>query len=141
MYDNNILLHNPLQIDDSSMPTELIEVLRVSDGIEEVINIKDKKESIGWILYSYQMIKNNTEYYAMEYGIKGYVFSDDGAGNVFIIKEDGFIYLFNAIDKEENLFAKSLSEFWDINVEVTHGELSNEERADNIVRKYGFDIS
>ena len=139
MYNNNILLHNPLQIDDSSMPTELIEILRVSNGIEEVITVKDKKESIGWILYSYEMIKNNTGYYAEKYGIKGYVFSDDGAGNVFIIKED-CVYLFNVIDNEEDLFAESLVKFWDIHADVTHDELSNWERADDIVRQYGFDF-
>ncbi len=139
MYNNNILLHNPLQIDDSSMPTELIEILRVSNGIEEVITVKDKKESIGWILYSYEMIKNNTGYYAEKYGIKGYVFSDDGAGNVFIIKKD-CVYLFNVIDNEEDLFAESLVKFWDIHADVTHDELSNWERADDIVRQYGFDF-
>lgn len=141
MYSNNILLHNPLQIEGSSMPTELFEILRVSDGIEEIIIVNDKKESIGWILYSYEMIKNNTGYYAEKYGIKGYVFSDDGAGNVFIMKEDGSIYLFDAIDGEEDYFAESLVKFWDINADVTQDELSNEERADNIVRQYGFDFT
>ena len=38
------------------MPTELLEILSVSDGIEEVITVRDRKESIGWILYSYEMI-------------------------------------------------------------------------------------
>ena len=141
MYNNNILLHNPLQTDDLSMPAELLEVLQVSDGIEEVITVRDKKESIGWILYSYDMIKNNTEFYAREYGIEGHVFSDDGAGNVFIIKEDGSIYLFNAIDGEEEYFAESLVKFWDINADVVQDTLSNEERADHIVKQYGFDFA
>ena len=100
------------------MPTVLLEILCVSDGIEEVISVGDRKESIGWILYSYEMIKNNTEYYTTEYGINGYIFSDDGAGNVFVMKEDESIYLFNAIDGEEDYFAKSLVEFWDINTDV-----------------------
>ncbi len=141
MYDNNIMLHNPLQIIDFGMPTELLEILSVSDGIEEVVTVGDRKESIGWILYSCEMIKNNTEYYAMEYGINGYIFSDDGAGNVFVMKEDGSIYLFNAIDGEEDYFAESLVKFWDINVDVAQDTLSNEERADNIVKKYGFDFA
>ena len=115
IYDNNILLHEPLQLEISSIPTELFEILKVSDGIEEVMDIKDKKESIGWILYSYEMINNDTKYYAEKYKINGFVFSDDGAGNVFIIKKDGSIYLFDAIDREENYFAESLAKFWNIN--------------------------
>ena len=141
MYNNNILLHNALQTDASNMPEELLEILRVSDGIEEVITIRDKKESIGWILYSYDMIKNNTGFYAEKYGINGYVFSDDGAGNVFIMKEDGSIYLYNAIDGEEDYYAESLVKFWDINADIIQDKLSNEERADNIVRQYGFDFT
>jgi len=140
MYNNNILLHNPLLIDDLNMPKELMEVLRVSDGIEEVMTVSDKIETIGWILYSYEMIKNNTEFYTTEYGIKGYAFSDDGAGNIFIIKEDGAISLFNTIDNEEILYAKSIADFWDINAGVIEDELSNEERADNIIKQYGFDF-
>ena len=141
LYNSNIRLHNPLQIIDSSMPTVLLEILSVSDGIEEIISVGDRKESIGWILYSYEMIKNNTEYYATEYGINGFIFSDDGAGNVFVMKEDESIYLFNAIDNEEDYFAESLVKFWDINTDVAQGVLSNEERADNLVKKYGFDFA
>ncbi len=141
MYNNNILLHEPLRISVSDIPAELLEILRVSDGIEEIMTVKDSKESIGWILYSYDMIKNNTAYYTEKYGINGYVFSDDGAGNVFIMKKDGSIYLYDSIDGEENYFAESLVEFWDINAEVSHNELSNEDRAENIVKKYGFDFT
>lgn len=90
MYNNNIRLHTPLQNIDSGMPTALLEILSVSDGIEEVISVGDRKESIGWILYSYEMIKNNTGYYTAEYGINGYIFSDDGAGNVFVMKDNEF---------------------------------------------------
>ena len=141
MYNNNIRLHSPLQSIACGMPTALLEILCVSDGIEEVISVGDRKESIGWILYSYEMIKNNTEYYKTKYGINGYIFSDDGAGNVFVMKEDESIYLFNAIEGEENYFAKSLVEFWDINIDVVPNSLSNEERADNLVKKYGFDFA
>lgn len=138
MYNNNIRLHTPLQNIDSGMPTALLEILSVSDGIEEVISVGERKESIGWILYSYEMIRNNTEYYTAEYGINGYIFSDDGAGNVFVMKDDESIYLFNAIDGEEEYFAESLAKFWDINTDAAQNTLSNEERADNLVKKYGF---
>lgn len=141
MYNNNIRLHTPLQNIDCTMPTSLLEILSVSDGIEEIISIGDRKESIGWILYSYDMIKNNTEFYTAEYGISGYIFSDDGAGNMFVMKDDESIYLFNAIDGEEEYFAESLAEFWDINSDVSSNSLSNEERADNLVKKYGFDFA
>ncbi len=57
MYNNNIRLHAPLQSVDYGMPTVLLKILYVSDGIEEVISVGDRKESIGWIWYSYEMIK------------------------------------------------------------------------------------
>ncbi len=114
MYNNRVLLHNPIQIADSNMPTEILEILSISNGIEEVITFKDRKEAIGWILYSYEMIKSDTEFYKAEYGIDGFVFSDDGAGNVYVIKEDGAIYLFNAIDGKEEYYAETLSDFWHI---------------------------
>ena len=141
MYNNNIRLHAPLQSIEYGMPTVLLEILCVSDGIEEVMCIGDRKLPIAWILYSCEMIKNNTEYYTSEYGIDGYIFSDDGAGNVFVIKEDESIYLFNVIDGEEEYFAKSLADFWNINTDVAQKSLSNEERANNIVKKYGFDFT
>lgn len=132
MYNNNIRLHTPLQNIDSGMPVALLKILSVSDGIEEVISVGDRKESIGWILYSYEMIKNNTEFNVAEYGINGYSFSDDGAGNVFVMKDDESIYLFNAIDGEEEYFAESLAKFWDINTDVAQNTLSNEEWARRI---------
>ena len=46
MYNNNIRLHTPLQNINSGMPTALLEILSVSDGIEEVISVGDRKESI-----------------------------------------------------------------------------------------------
>ena len=61
--------------------------------------------------------------------------------NVFVMKEDESIYLFNAIDGEEEYFAKSLVEFWDINTDVAPNSLSDEERVDNLVKKYGFDFT
>ena len=67
MYNNRVLLHNPIQIADSNMPTEILEILSISNGIEEVITFKDRKEAIGWILYSYEMIKSDTEFYKAEY--------------------------------------------------------------------------
>ena len=93
MYDNNILLHAPLEGEKLELSIELLEILKICDGIEEIVNVKGKKESIGWILYSYEMIKNNTEFYSNEYGIQGYVFSDDGAGNVFVLNYSYFVTL------------------------------------------------
>jgi hypothetical protein len=41
------------------------------------------------------------------------------------MKEDGSIYLFDAIDREEDYFADSLVKFWDINSDVAQDTLHN----------------
>lgn len=70
---------------------------------------------IGWIVYPYEMIRSDTAFYRAEYKIDGIVFSDDGAGNPFILKLNGAVVCFNAIDGEEVKAANSLSEFWAAN--------------------------
>ncbi len=70
---------------------------------------------IGWIVYPYEMIRSDTAFYRAEYKIDGIIFSDDGAGNPFILKPDGAVVCFNAIDGEEVKAANSLSAFWTAN--------------------------
>ena len=96
-----------------SVPEVLKSILAKSDGILETMTVPKTGEriTIGWIIYSYEMIQKETAYYNEEYGIEGTVFSDDGAGNPYYILDDK-IYQFNPIDNESELVADSLEEFY-----------------------------
>lgn len=118
MYHGNILLQPPYQGEDFiDMPKEITSILHVSDGICEMMANPKTGEimPIGWIVYPYEMIRSDTAFYRAEYKIDGIIFSDDGAGNPFILKPDGAVVCFNAIDGEEVKAANSLSAFWTAN--------------------------
>lgn len=115
MYNGNILLHKPYEGGDYlHIPQEIYSVLQISNGIEETMleQKTNKRIPITWILYSYEQIIEESSFYKNEYGIDGVVFTDDGAGNPYILKSDGEIMCFNAIDNEESPVAKSLSDFY-----------------------------
>ena len=111
-YDNNIELQEP-HVSDMSVPEVLKSILAKSDGILETMIVPNtgEKITIGWIIYSYEMIQKETAYYKEEYGIEGTVFSDDGAGNPYYILDDK-IYQFNPIDNESELIADSFEDFY-----------------------------
>lgn len=111
-YDNNIELQEP-HVSDMSVPDVLKSILAKSDGILETMIVPKTGEriTIGWIIYSYEMIQKETAYYKDEYGVEGTVFSGDGAGNPYYILDDK-IYQFNPIDNESELIADSLEDFY-----------------------------
>lgn len=112
-YDGNIVLMEPCGSDLDGLPEVLKEILLKSDGIEESMVHPKTGEiiTIGWIIYSYDMICKMTAFYKSDYGIEGTVFSDDGAGNPYYIL-DGKIYQFNPIDNESEFIADSLEEIY-----------------------------
>lgn len=115
LYNGNILLHEPCNIQNNlELPNELFMILKESNGIEESMELPGNEgvAPIAWILYSYEMIVEETKFYYEEYGIEGFVFSDDGAGNPYILKENGEVFCFDAIDASEEKTAESLEEFW-----------------------------
>lgn len=118
-YNGNIILSQPLSKEvaeqaKSYLPAELLRILEQSNGIEESMVLPDtgKLEPISWIVYSYEMILEESRYFQETYLLEGVVFSDDGAGNPYYMKENGKIYYFEAIDEEEALVAESLEVFW-----------------------------
>ena len=118
-YNGNIILSQPLSKEvaeqaKSYLPAELLRILEQSNGIEESMVLPDtgKLEPISWIVYSYEMILEESRYFQETYLIEGVVFSDDGAGNPYYMKENGKVYCFEAIDDEEILVAESLEVFW-----------------------------
>lgn len=97
------------------LPRELFNILRVSNGIDEImINPNNgKTEVIDNIIYSLAEIKEQTNSYLGEIGTDGFVFAGDGAGNFFVLKSDGRIFLYEYYDFSETFYANSLLEYFD----------------------------
>ena len=114
-YDGRILLHAPYKgKKDGNIPEELYSILCISNGILETMCLSDTEEPIviGWIVYPHDMILEQTAFYTENYGIKGTIFSDDGAGCPYIIKNDRSITSFIGIVDEEYKIADTLSDFF-----------------------------
>ncbi|MBD5112222.1 MAG: SMI1/KNR4 family protein [Ruminococcaceae bacterium] len=116
LYDGNILPNEPYTGERADIPEELFEILQTADGIRETMPNPETGEpmSIAWILYPYDYMATESEFYHNEYGVDGTVFADDGAGNPYILKSNGSVSLFDAIDGEESTAANSLEEFYQI---------------------------
>ena len=119
-YGNTCRLRSPLTKNQSEkakkyLPRELFDILRVSNGIDEImINPNNgKTEVIDSIIYSLAEIKEQTNSYLGEIGTDGFVFAGDGAGNFFVLKSDGRIFLYEYYDFSETFYANSLWEFFD----------------------------
>ena len=112
-YDGNIELKDPNTSGELLVPDILKNILTQADGILETMEHpkSGEKMTIGWIIYSYDMIVKQSAFYKEEYGLDGTVFSDDGAGNPYYILNDK-IYQFDPIDNESELKAGSLEEFY-----------------------------
>ena len=115
LHHGNILLKSPYQGEDFiGIPKELASILCISNGIYEAMTDPKTSETIpiGWIIYPYETIQSDTSFYKSEYGFNGIAFSDDGAGNPFILKPDGSVVRFNAIDHTEEGVSDSLLDFY-----------------------------
>lgn len=115
LYQGNILLHPPYEGEWTiNTPEEIRSILRISNGIEETMLHPKTGErmSIGWIVYPYEMMLEENSFYQQEYGIEGFVFSDNGAGEPYLLKADGTVACFDPICGEESRAAESLSSFY-----------------------------
>ncbi len=118
-YGESCQLRSPLtkkQCDKAKkfLPDELFEVLKISNGIDEVmINPNTNKvEVIDRIIYSLAEMKTETNCYLGEYGSEGVVFAGNGAGGFFVLKPDGRVFLYEYYDLGEEYYADSLWEYF-----------------------------
>lgn len=113
LYDGEIELREPNTSVDLKVPEELRSILAEADGILETMTVPKtgEKITVGWILYSYEEMMKETAFFRDEYGIRGTVFADDGAGNPYYILY-GKVFQFNPIDNESEPVANSLEEFF-----------------------------
>lgn len=120
LYGGNIQLFPPYRgRRPEGLPAELFDLLRRSDGVMETMVHPQASEVIpvSWIICPCLMITEETAFYRETYNAEGTVFSSDGAGNPFLLKSDGTVVRFDAIDGEEVFAARSLSDFYRIPIE------------------------
>ncbi len=119
-YGGNIRLCAPL--DDEMfeqskkfLPEELAELLRISDGILETMPHPKTGEimDIYYIVDTFENILSETKRYREEHVGEGFVFAGNGAGDSYVLKPDGKIFLMEYIDNDEEFCAESLSAFFE----------------------------
>ena len=116
-YGDTYRLRSPLTKEEYNqakelLPKELLDVLKVSNGIDEIMMINGKAETIWFIIDPLSRIIDQTSFYHNEYGNDGIVFAGNGAGGFYILKDNGKIYLFEYFDIGEELYAESLAEYF-----------------------------
>ena len=114
-YEGSILLNPPYEGERlEGISEEIHAILCISNGIMETMLHPETGErlSIGWIIYPYEMIREESSFYHEEYGIEGVVFASDGAGDPYILKPDGRVIRLDPTCGEEIGEASSLREFY-----------------------------
>ena len=116
-YGDTCRMHSPLTKSQYSkakkyLPKELLDILKVSNGIDEIEIINGKAEAIKPIIYSLAHIKEQTNAFLSECGNDGFVFSEDGTGDFYVLKTNGAIYVYKYFDLKEELYAESLADYF-----------------------------
>ena len=118
-YGDTCRLHSPLTKSQYSkakkyLPKELFDILKVSNGIDEIeiINGKAEAEAIKPIIYSLAHIKEQTNAFLSECGNDGFVFAENGTGDFYVLKTNGAIYVYKYFDLKEELYAESLADYF-----------------------------
>ncbi len=116
-YGDTCRLHSPLTKSQYSkakkyLPKELLDILKVSNGIDEIEIINAKAEVIKPIVYSLAQIKEQTNAFLSECGNDGFVFSEDGTGDFYVLKTNGAIFVYKYFYLKEELYAESLANYF-----------------------------
>ena len=116
-YGDTCRMHSPLTKSQYSkakkyLPKELLDILKVSNGIDEIEIINGKAEEIKPIIYSLAHIKEQTNAFLSECGNDGFVFAENGTGDFYVLKTNGAIYVYKYFDLKEELYAESLADYF-----------------------------
>ena len=116
-YGDTCRMHSPLTKSQYSkakkyLPKELLDILKVSNGIDEIEIINAKAEVIKPIVYSLAQIKEQTNAFLSECGNDGFVFAENGTGDFYVLKTNGAIYVYKYFDLKEDLYAESLADYF-----------------------------
>ena len=116
-YGDTCRMHSPLTKSQYSkakkyLPKELLDILKVSNGIDEIEIINGKAEEIKPIIYSLAHIKEQTNAFLSECGNDGFVFSENGTGDFYVLKTNGAIFVYKYFYLKEELYAESLANYF-----------------------------
>lgn len=116
-YGDTCRLHSPLTKSQYSkakkyLPKELLDILKVSNGIDEIEIINAKAEVIKPIVYSLAQIKEQTNAFLSECGNDGFVFAENGTGDFYVLKTNGAIFVYKYFYLKEELYAESLANYF-----------------------------
>ena len=116
-YGDTCRMHSPLTKSQYSkakkyLPKELLDILKVSNGIDEIKIVNGKAEAIKPIIYSLAHIKEQTNAFLSECGNDGFVFAENGTGDFYVLKTNGAIYVYKYFDLKEELYAESLADYF-----------------------------
>ncbi len=88
-----------------------MDILKVSNEIDEIEIINGKAEVIKPIVYSLAHIKEQTSP-LHDRGNDDFVFAENGRGDFYVLKSDGSIYVYKYFDFKEGLYAGGLANFF-----------------------------
>ena len=115
-YNGNISLKEPYNgvIKFPFECSALEDILRRTNGITGTMPHPKtgKIIEISRIIYSYEQMKKESEFFAEEYDIVCIPFSDNGADITYFFKADGKIYGYDPIDAEEFYISDDLEKFF-----------------------------
>ena len=116
-YGDTCILHSPLTKSQYSkakkyLPKELLDILKVSNGIDEIEIINGKAEVIKPIVYSLAQIKEQTNAFLSECGNDGFVFSENGTGDFYVLKTNGAIFVYKYLYLKEEFYVESLADYF-----------------------------
>ena len=104
-----------LSLAKNMLPNDLLELLKISNGILELMTHPKTNDGkpfvIGSILYSFDEILSESKAFYELYGIEGIVIAGNGTGGYFIIRPDETIYLYEYVGEEGEYYAKNISEY------------------------------
>lgn len=116
-YGDTCRLHSPLtktqyRKANKYLPKELLDILKVSNGIDEIEIINGKAEAIKPIIYSLAHIKEQTNAFLSECGNDGFVFSENGTGDFYVLKTNGAIFVYKYLYLKEEFYVESLADYF-----------------------------
>jgi hypothetical protein len=104
-----------LSLAETMLPNDLLEILKISNGILELMTHPKVDDGqpfvIGSILYSFDDILLESKEFAELYGMDGVVLAGNGAGGYFIIQPDGTVYLYECPGEDGYCYAQNINEY------------------------------
>lgn len=98
------------------LPAELLGILSVSNGIEELMTLPDVNDGapfpVGYIVDPYQGILAQTAYFSEFWDEEGIAFAGNGAGGCYVLKQDGTVWLYEYVGEEGELVAEDLAAYF-----------------------------